>query len=70
VVQPTTGRAYIVQSDDWLSKLALEFYGDIDLYTLIVDGTNAKAAEDPTFLPIDDPDAIEVGQKLWIPPAP
>jgi 2-polyprenyl-6-methoxyphenol hydroxylase-like FAD-dependent oxidoreductase len=64
------GQAYIVKSDDWLSKLALTFYGDVNLYTLIIEGTNAKAAVDPTFAKITDPDRIEPGQKLWIPARP
>lgn len=64
------GQAYIVKSDDWLSKLAQTFYGDVKLYTLIIDGTNAKAAVDPTFTEITDPDRIEPGQKLWIPARP
>jgi Cu-Zn family superoxide dismutase len=64
------GEEYIVQADDWLSKLADKFYGDISAYPVIVDATNAKAAEDESFAVIDNPDVIEVGQKLWIPAAP
>jgi nucleoid-associated protein YgaU len=42
----------------------------VKLYTLIIEGTNAKAAVDPTFAKITDPDRIEPGQKLWIPARP
>ncbi len=64
------GQQYIVQPGDWLIKLAQRFYGNRELYTRIVDGTNAKAAVDSSFEPITNPDLIYVGQKLWIPAAP
>jgi nucleoid-associated protein YgaU len=60
-------QVYIVQTDDWLSKLSDKFYGDVLAYPAIVAATNAKAAEDGSFTLIDDPDIIEVGQKLWLP---
>lgn len=60
-------QVYIVQRDDWLSKLADKFYGDILAYPAIAEATNAKATEDDSFAVIEDPDLIEVGQKLWIP---
>ena len=41
-----------------------------EVYPRIVEGTNAKAASDSSFAKISDPDMIEVGQKLWIPPKP
>ncbi len=63
------GEEYIVQADDWLSKIADKFYGDILAYPIIVDATNARAAEDDSFAVIDNPDIIEIGQKLWIPAA-
>jgi len=63
----TDGQAYIVQADDWLSKLADKFYGDMFTYPVIVDATNAKAAGDSSFAVIYNPDLIEIGQKLWIP---
>lgn len=50
-----------------MSKLADKFYGDILAYPAIAEATNAKAVEDDSFTVIDDPDLIEVGQKLWIP---
>ena len=61
------GQEYIVQPGDWLSKIAGKFYGDIFAYPSIVKATNAKAAEDDSFDVIDNPDVIEIGQKLWIP---
>jgi sugar lactone lactonase YvrE len=64
------GQEYIVQADDWLSKLADKFYGDILAYPTIVEATNTRAAEDDSFTVIENPDLIEVGQKLWIPNAP
>ncbi len=64
------GQEYVVQADDWLSKIADKFYGDILAYPTIVEATNAKAAEDDSFAVIDNPDVIEIGQKLWIPTAP
>ncbi len=64
------GQAYIVKQGDWLTTLAQTFYGDWKLYTLIIEGTNAKAAVDPSFTKITNPDLIEPGQKLWIPAKP
>ncbi|MCB0154190.1 MAG: SMP-30/gluconolactonase/LRE family protein, partial [Anaerolineae bacterium] len=63
----TEGEEYVVQADDWLSKIADKFYGDILAYPTIVEATNARAAEDDSFAIIDNPDLIEIGQKLWIP---
>jgi len=64
---PDNGQAYVVQADDWLSKLADKFYGDPPAYLLIFEATNAKSAEDDSYVPIADPNVIEVGQKLFIP---
>jgi hypothetical protein len=66
--QETGGEEYVVQADDWLSKIALKYYGDMFAYPVIVEATNAQAAEDDSFTVIDNPDLIEMGQKLWIPP--
>jgi iron(III) transport system substrate-binding protein len=63
------GQDYVVQSDDWLSKLADKFYGDSLAYSAIVEATNAKATTDSSYVAIDNPDVIEVGQKLFIPTA-
>ncbi len=61
------GQEYVVQADDWLSKLAEKNYGDVLAWPVIWKATTAKAAEDDTFALIADPNVIEVGQKLWIP---
>ncbi|HXW01037.1 MAG TPA: ABC transporter substrate-binding protein [Anaerolineae bacterium] len=61
------GQEYIVQADDWLSKLAEKNYGDVLAWPVIWEATNAKAAEDDSFAQIENPNLIEVGQKLWIP---
>lgn len=63
------GQEYVVQGDDWLSKLAEKNYGDVLAWPIIWEATNAKSAEDESFAFIDDPNIIEVGQKLWIPDA-
>lgn len=63
------GQEYIIQADDWLSKLADKFYGDPLAYPAIVAATNTQAAADSTFTVIENPDQIEVGQKLEIPTA-
>ena len=63
------GEAYVVQKGDWLSKIAREFYGDYLKYPMIVEATNAKSAEDDSFVVIENPDLIVVGQKLWLPAA-
>lgn len=65
----TEGSEYVVQADDWLSKLSDKFYGDLLAYPAIVEATNIKATEDDSFAVIDNPDVIEVGQKLFIPSA-
>ena len=62
-----TCKPYVVQPGDWLTKLAVEYLGDMDAYTRIVEATNAAAAQDPSFITITDPDLIEPGQKLCIP---
>ena len=58
---------YNVQADDWLSKLADKFYGDVLAYSAIFDATNAVAQSDDTYATIANPDLIEVGWKLCIP---
>lgn len=68
--QPPEGELYIVQAGDWLSKIAEKYYQDPAAYPLIVVATNFKANSDPTFTYITSPEALEVGQKLWIPARP
>ena len=65
--EPGSDQEYVVQGDDWLSKIADKFYGNPQAYPVIFDGTNEKAAEDDSFEAIEDPNLIYVGQKLWIP---
>lgn len=57
----------IVQADDWLSKLADKFYGDLLAYPAIVEATNQANASDDSYARIDNPDLIEPGWKLCIP---
>ena len=58
---------YTVQADDWLSKLADKFYGDVNAYWAIMSATNQANAEDASYAKIENPDTIEVGSKLLIP---
>ncbi len=65
----TCEEEYTVQADDWLSKLADKYWGNIMAYPAIVEATNQKNAEDDTFAKIDNPDLIEIGWKICIPSA-
>ena len=65
----TCDQDYIVQPDDWLSKLAGKFYNDIFAYPAIVVATNLAATADDSYTVITNPDLIEIGQKLCIPSA-
>ena len=53
-----------------MRKLAEKEYGDPLDYPIIVEATNAKAAEDASFTIITNPDIIEIGQKVWLPTEP
>ena len=71
-IQPGTegsgdGQDYIVEQGDWLIGLAREFYGDASRSEDIYNATNAKAAEDPSYATIDNPNILEPGWKIWIP---
>ena len=57
----------VVQADDWLSKLADKFYGDVLAYPAIVQATNQANTADDSYAMIDNPDLIEVGWKLCVP---
>ncbi len=59
----------VVQADDWLSKISEKVYGDPLAFTAIVEATNQVAATDSTYVAINNPDVIEVGQKLCVPSA-
>ena len=61
------GQVYIVEQGDWLIGLAREFYGDASRSEDIYNATNAKAAEDPSYATIDNPNILEPGWKIWIP---
>jgi peptide/nickel transport system substrate-binding protein len=63
------GESYVVQKDDYLSLLADKYLGNAMAYVAIMQATNAKSAEDPSFAFISNADLIEPGWKLWIPSA-
>ncbi len=65
--ESAAGHAYIVQEDDWLSKLAETYLGDPARYPEIRNATNAKAAQDDSFSIIEDDNLIYPGEKIWIP---
>ncbi|MCB0182100.1 MAG: alpha/beta fold hydrolase, partial [Anaerolineae bacterium] len=67
LAQVPEGEEYVVQAGDWLSKIADKYYGSSQTFQVIIDATNAKAAEDDSFTVIDNPDLVVPGQKLWIP---
>ena len=56
----------VVQADDWLSKIADKFYGDVLAFNVIAEATNAKAAADDSYATIENVDIIEPGWKLCI----
>jgi hypothetical protein len=60
---------YIVQADDWLSKISDKLLGDVLAYPAIADATNQKHAADATFAEITNPDLIEIGWNLCVPGA-
>ena len=53
------GQTYEVKSGDNLSKISKQFYGDSDEYMRIFYANRDK---------LNDPDKIQIGQKLIIPP--
>ena len=63
----STNSSYVIQSNDWLSKISKTVYGDAALYTKIINGTNEKAASDNSFQKINSAGKVIVGQKIWIP---
>jgi LysM repeat protein len=58
--QGQAGQVYEVKPGDNLSKISKQFYGDPDEYMRIYYANQDK---------LKDPDMIQVGQKLTIPPA-
>jgi basic membrane protein A len=67
--QTACNEDYLVQADDWLSKLAEKFYGDPLAYPVIFEATNAAAQTDSAYATIADADLIEIGWQLCIPAA-
>ncbi len=63
------GQEYTIQKDDWLSKLADKYLGNMFAYDAIVDATNKMAAQDSKFHVIENPDLIEPGWVIWVPEA-
>jgi LysM repeat protein len=57
--QGQSGQTYTVKSGDTLSKISKQFYGDADEYMRIFYANQDK---------LRDPDKIQVGQQLTIPP--
>lgn len=55
----TSGQSYTVKPGDTLSKISRQFYGDADEYMRIYYANRDK---------LRDPDKIQVGQQLVIPP--
>lgn len=60
---------YVVQADDWLSKIAAKFLGDMVAYPAIAAATNQKHAVDNSFAEIADPDLLQIGWKICVPTA-
>ena len=63
------GQDYVVVADDWLSKLADKFLGDVLAFPAITHYTNQMNAEDSSYTKITNSDVIEVGWKVYIPSA-
>jgi hypothetical protein len=61
------GLEYVVQVDDWLSKLAEKYMGNSRLWRAIVEATNAEAVGNPRLTIISDPNLIYPGQVIFIP---
>jgi hypothetical protein len=63
------GQEYVIQHSDSLWRLAEKYLMDGNFYPLIIKATASKASTDPTFTPINDPNLLYPGQKIWIPDA-
>jgi uncharacterized surface protein with fasciclin (FAS1) repeats len=61
---------YVVQANDSLSTIADKYLGDIGAYQQIVDANNIAAETNQSYVVIDDPNIISVGQTLCIPGSP
>jgi nucleoid-associated protein YgaU len=60
VSAPKGGSSYTVQKGDTLSKISKQYYGDGNKYMKIFEANRDK---------LQDPDKIQIGQVLTIPPA-
>jgi glucose/mannose transport system substrate-binding protein len=60
-------QTYTVTAGDTLSTLADKFLGNLKAYWAIMAQTNYKNVEDPSYTLINNPDVLEVGDKLCIP---
>jgi basic membrane protein A len=67
--QAAEGQSYVIQTADWLSKLADKYLGSVSAWPAIMLATNKKAETDSSFHRIQDPDLIEPGWKVWVPGA-
>ena len=56
---------YTVQKDDWLSKIADKYFGEMLAYNVIVEATNAQAGDQ--YADIENADLIEPGWLLCVP---
>jgi nucleoid-associated protein YgaU len=66
-----TGKYYIVEEGDWLSKIAEKFYADPMTYPILFDANHdPETAEERHTDVIADPDEIDVGWRLFIPDLP
>lgn len=59
--QPGTERIHTVRAGEWLSKIAIAYYGDMNKWTVIYEHPENRRQIGP------NPDRIEVGQRLVIP---
>ncbi len=60
---------YVVQSNDWLSKIADKFLGSPAAFQAIVNATNQQHQADDSFPEIADANVIETGWRLCVPAA-
>jgi hypothetical protein len=67
IAPATCAEVYIVQVNDWLSKIANKFLGDDTAYPAIIEATNRLYEQDKSYARISNPDEIEAGWKICIP---
>jgi polar amino acid transport system substrate-binding protein len=64
------GQEYTIQQDDWLSKLAEKYLGNVLAYDAIVEATNKMAEMQPEkYAKIENADLIEPGWVIFVPEA-